>query len=204
MSFKDMKLPPPLVRHLAEKGITRPTPIQLQGLPVALSGRDMIGVAFTGSGKTLTFALPLVMLSLQDELVLPLGPGEGPVGLCMAPSRELATQIYEVVGAFLEACGPPELRAMLCIGGVDGREQTAVARERGVHVVVATPGRLKDHLKRGRLNMDICRCLALDEADRTRLSKSAIANVVEHFSKQKMCAKTLEIYNEVLQAATPD
>ena len=166
VSFKDMKLPPPLVRHLAEKGITRPTPIQLQGLPVALSGRDMIGVAFTGSGKTLTFALPLVMLSLQDELVLPLGAGEGPVGLCMAPSRELATQIYEVVGAFLEACGPPELRAMLCIGGVDGREQTAVARERGVHVVVATPGRLKDHLKRGRLNMDICRCLALDEADR--------------------------------------
>ena len=166
VSFKDMKLPPPLVSHLAEKGITRPTPIQLQGLPVALSGRDMIGVAFTGSGKTLTFALPLVMLSLQDELVLPLGPGEGPVGLCMAPSRELASQIYEVVSGFLAACGPPEMRAMLCIGGVDGREQTALARERGVHVVVATPGRLKDHLKRGRLNMDICRCLALDEADR--------------------------------------
>ncbi len=65
MAFKDMKLPPAILKHLEAKGIKRPTPIQVQGMPVILAGRDMIGVAFTGSGKTLVFSLPLVMMALQ-------------------------------------------------------------------------------------------------------------------------------------------
>ena len=168
-SFKDLKLPADVIEYLRSQGILRPTPIQIQGLPVALSGRDMVGVAFTGSGKTLAFGLPMVMLALQDEVTLPLEPGEGPVGLCLAPSRELATQTFEVVNGFIQALRPPahpQLRSVLIIGGMDGREQTDPIQRYGVHVAVATPGRLKDHLKRRRMNLDICRYLSLDEADR--------------------------------------
>lgn len=172
-SFEDMKLPPAILRHLKSQGINRPTPIQMQGLPVILSGRDMIGIAFTGSGKTLAFALPLVMMALQEEVRMPLQPGEGPVGLILGPSRELQTQTYDVVRAFASAIregadrtSSVELRTMLAIGGVDMRSQADEVRNTGVHMVVATPGRLKDLLSRRRMNLDICRYICLDEADR--------------------------------------
>ena len=80
-SFKDMRFPPSILRALDAKGITKPTPIQIQGIPVVLSGRDMIGIAFTGSGKTLTFSLPMVMFALRAEQNLPLVKGEGPTGM---------------------------------------------------------------------------------------------------------------------------
>ena len=83
-SFRDMRFPNVVLNALAEKGIRRPTPIQMQGLPCALSGRDMIGIAFTGSGKTITFALPLLMIALEEELKLPLQAGEGPIGMICA------------------------------------------------------------------------------------------------------------------------
>lgn len=89
-SFKMMRLPAPILAHLRSKGIKKPTPIQLQGIPVALSGRDMIGIASTGSGKTIVFTLPLVCFALQEELKMPLVGGEGPIGIIMAPARELA------------------------------------------------------------------------------------------------------------------
>lgn len=92
---QDMKLPKPLLDYLKKKKISAPTPIQLQGLPVAFSGRDMIGIAFTGSGKTLAFSLPLLMLALEEEKRLPFMQGEGPVGIIMCPSRELARQTFE-------------------------------------------------------------------------------------------------------------
>jgi ATP-dependent RNA helicase DDX41 len=78
-TFKDMKLPPPILDHLAAKGIRKPTPIQIQAMPAALSGRDIIGIAFTGSGKTLVFSVPMLMIALQEEMRLPLVTGEGPV-----------------------------------------------------------------------------------------------------------------------------
>ena len=78
--FSDMKFPGAILRQLAAKNISRPTPIQMQGLPTILAGRDMIGVAFTGSGKTLVFALPLLMMALQEELRMPLEPGEALCG----------------------------------------------------------------------------------------------------------------------------
>ena len=172
-SFADAKLPRPLLEALAGKGITRPSPIQMQGLPVALSGRDLIGIASTGSGKTLAFGLPLLMAALQEEVRLPLAGGEGPVGLVIAPSRELARQTHQVLEEFAGALAGgggggsfPPLRCMLCTGGVDSRAQGDAVRAGGVHAISATPGRLKDLLSRRRLNLDTCRYLCLDEADR--------------------------------------
>lgn len=167
-SFADMKFPPAILRVLEERGIKKPTPIQMQGLPAILAGRDMIGIAFTGSGKTTVFALPMIMAALQEEVRMPLERGEGPVGLIMCPSRELARQTLEVVEGFtaaMKADGQTELRSLLCIGGIDMKAQTDAVKG-GVHMVVATPGRLKDMLSKRRLNLDICRYLCLDEADR--------------------------------------
>lgn len=168
-SFKEMKLPSCVLDFLQKKGITRPTPIQVQGLPALLSGRDVIGIAFTGSGKTLTFSLPMIMFALEEETIMPLVGGEGPIGLVLCPSRELARQTYEVIEYYIQALrggGYPELRSSLCIGGEDKRAQVQLAENSGVHIVVATPGRLNDLLNQGRLNMDICKYLVLDEGDR--------------------------------------
>mgnify|MGYP006131965281 FL=1 len=168
-TFKEMKFPKPVIDELNRKGITRPTPIQIQGLPAILSGRDVIGIAFTGSGKSLAFCLPMIMAAMMEEKRMPLEGGEGPVGLILCPSRELARQTHEVIEGFtveLHKQGMSEMRIMLCIGGIDGREQTDMVRDRGVHMVTATPGRLKDHLHKKRMNLDICKFLVMDEADR--------------------------------------
>ncbi|KAK8770093.1 ATP-dependent RNA helicase abstrakt isoform X2 [Amblyomma americanum] len=167
-TFKEMKFPRPILSSLRRKGITMPTPIQMQGLPAVLSGRDMIGIAFTGSGKTLVFVLPLLMFCLEQEKRLPFIQNEGPYGLIVCPSRELAKQTFEIVSFFvrgLEDAGYPSLRGCLCIGGTSVREQLDVVR-RGVHVMVATPGRLMDMLDKKMVNLDMCRYLCLDEADR--------------------------------------
>ncbi|GIX73190.1 probable ATP-dependent RNA helicase DDX41 [Caerostris extrusa] len=89
-TFKEMKFPKGIIQGLKKKGITKPTPIQMQGLPAVLSGRDMIGIAFTGSGKTLVFVLPIIMFAMEQEKHLPFLQEEGPYGLIICPSRELA------------------------------------------------------------------------------------------------------------------
>lgn len=188
-NFKDMRFPEPILQKLKAKGITRPTPIQVQGLPVILSGRDMIGIAFTGSGKTLVFVLPLIMLALQEELRMPLVSGEGPFGLVVCPSRELARQTFDVVEEFasvLKGNGNPDLRSMLCIGGIDMRSQLEVVKK-GVHIVVATPGRLKDMLAKKKMNLDNCKYLTLDEADRLidLGFEEDIREVFDHFKAQR-------------------
>lgn len=168
-TFKEMKFPAVILEYLEKKGIQRPTPIQLQAIPALLSGRDVIGIAFTGSGKTLTFTLPMIMFALEEEVNMPLQGGEGPIGLILCPSRELARQTFEVVEYYsraLVAGGFPELRSSLCIGGEDKRMQTATAQRHGVHCIVATPGRLNDLLNHGSLNLDIAKYFVLDEGDR--------------------------------------
>lgn len=164
--FSEMKLPHGVMAELKRRNINLPSPIQMQGLPVALSGRDMIGVAFTGSGKTLVFTIPLIMTALEMELKLPFIPGEGPAGLILSPSRELARQTFEIVNEFCKVVqndGGPRLRTFLAIGGTRiGMEEL---RE-GVHIVIATPGRLLDLLRKKRITLDVCRYIALDEADR--------------------------------------
>jgi len=115
------------------------------------------------------FALPALLIALQEEMRMPLAPGEGPVALVLCPSRELAAQSAEIVQDYcadLRKGGFPELRSLLCIGGLDGRAMGDLIASRGVHLCVATPGRLKDLLKRRKMNLDACRYLCLDEADR--------------------------------------
>ncbi|KAL3744755.1 hypothetical protein ACJRO7_013943 [Eucalyptus globulus] len=162
-NFKDMRFPNPILKKLKAKGIVQPTPIQV----------DMIGIAFTGSGKTLVF----------EEMMMPIAHGEGLFGLVVFLSRELARQTYEVVEQFLvplREAGYPELRALLCIGGVDMRSQVEVVRK-GVHIVVATLGRLKDMLAKKKMNLVIA-----DEADRlVDLGfEDDIREVFDHFKAQ--------------------
>ncbi|MEE6479764.1 hypothetical protein FKM82_012370 [Ascaphus truei] len=167
-SFKDMKLPAAILRGLKKKGILHPTPIQIQGIPTILSGRDMIGIAFTGSGKTLVFTLPVTMFCLEQEKRLPFTKREGPYGLIICPSRELARQTHSILEYYcrlLQEDGFPILRSALCIGGMSVKEQMETIKQ-GVHMMVATPGRLMDLLQKKMVSLDICRYLALDEADR--------------------------------------
>uniref|UniRef100_A0A8C6KCI8 Probable ATP-dependent RNA helicase DDX41 n=1 Tax=Nothobranchius furzeri TaxID=105023 RepID=A0A8C6KCI8_NOTFU len=167
-SFREMKFPPAILKGLKKKGIVHPTPIQIQGIPTVLSGRDMIGIAFTGSGKTLVFTLPIIMFALEQEKRLPFFKREGPYGLIICPSRELARQTHGIIEYYcklLEEEGAPQMRTALCIGGMSVKEQMEVVKH-GVHMMVATPGRLMDLLQKKMVSLDICRYLALDEADR--------------------------------------
>ena len=189
-TFKEMKFPRCILDALQKKGIARPTPIQVQGLPALLSGADLIGIAFTGSGKTLTFSLPMIMLALEEELNMPLEGGEGPIGLILCPSRELARQTYEVVEYFigaLEAGGYPKLRSALCIGGENKRTQIDIAQRMGIHCIVATPGRLNDLLTQRLLNMNICKYFVLDEGDRMLDMgfDEEVHNIINRFKVQK-------------------
>lgn len=167
-SFKEMKFPKPILAALDKKGIKNPTPIQLQGIPTVLSGRDLIGIAFTGSGKTFVFVLPLIMFCVEQEISLPFMKNEGPYGLILCPSRELAKQTHEIIKFFcgyLKDSGLPEIRSCLAIGGVPVNESMEVI-QKGVHIMVATPGRLMDMLDKKMVNLRVCRYLCMDEADR--------------------------------------
>ncbi|KAJ2782906.1 DEAD-box ATP-dependent RNA helicase 35 [Coemansia javaensis] len=188
-TFKGMRFPRPVLDYLKSKGIVQPSPIQMQGLPVALSGRDMIGIASTGTGKTMAFSLPMVMLALEDECRMPLVQGEGPIGLIVCPSRELARQTYEglvAISAALEEGGFPNLRSILAIGGISMQEQ-AHTLSKGVHMVVATPGRLQEMLQRGRINLDLCKYFCMDEADRMIDVgfEEEVRNIVSYFKHQR-------------------
>ncbi|PIA17876.1 P-loop containing nucleoside triphosphate hydrolase protein [Coemansia reversa NRRL 1564] len=189
LTFRSMRFPTPILDYLRDKGIMQPSAIQMQGLPVALSGRDMIGIASTGTGKTMAFSLPLVMQALEEECRMPLVQGEGPVGLVVCPSRELARQTHEGLMALagaLEAGGFPELRSVLAIGGISMQEQ-AHTLSKGVHMVVATPGRLQDMLRRGRINLDMCRYMCMDEADRMVDVgfEDEVRDIISYFKRQR-------------------
>jgi ATP-dependent RNA helicase RhlE len=156
MSFSQLGLAPELTRAVERAGYTTPTPIQEQAIPVALKGGDVLGCAQTGTGKTATFALPVLQrLGLQR--------GTAPRALILAPTRELALQIGESVralGAFLP------LRSTVIFGGV-GYEPQDQALRRGVDIVIATPGRLLDHLQdRRTVRLDGLEVVVFDEADR--------------------------------------
>lgn len=171
LSFEDMGFPWEVLEALASKGISKPSQIQMQGLPVILMGRDLIGLAFTGSGKTIVFVLPMIMFSLEAERSLPFKAMEGPHSLVLCPSRELALQIKRIIDEFLEffrrsTAGYPELRVSCIIGGESPLQQLEAYRRRGVHMMVATPGRLADLLKRKKVTLQQCLYFCMDEADR--------------------------------------
>ncbi|CAH8543654.1 unnamed protein product [Schistosoma guineensis] len=167
--FSEMCFPKALIDLLKLRGITKPTPIQMQGLPAVLSGRDMIGIAFTGSGKTMVFSIPVILFSMDQEQKIPFIQNEGPYGLVLGPSRELARQTHEVICSLIDGlvkAGFPSIRCCLCIGGMAVKEQADIVKRSGVHILVATPGRLIDLLQRKMINLEVCRYLVLDEADR--------------------------------------
>ncbi len=184
-TFKELRFPPALITALSKKGINKPTPIQIQGLPVVLSRRDMLGIAFTGSGKTLVFVLPAVLFAYEEEKRLNLVPGEGPFSLIVCPSRELARQTFEVTKYYAEALDP-SMKVVLCMGGIQMREQDQQIRS-GVHIMVATPGRLLDLLKKKRFSLHFCKYLVLDEADRMvdMGFEEEVRSLVDFFQHQK-------------------
>jgi ATP-dependent RNA helicase RhlE len=162
-SFSDLRLSRPTLAALARAGFTVPTPIQAQAIPPALGGHDVIGTAATGTGKTAAFLLPIIE-RLGARLVAErrAAPAAGPRALVLAPTRELAIQIADELARFGDAHG---VRGAVVIGGL-GMHAQAQALRGGPDVVVATPGRLVDHLQQGSARLDAVEILVLDEADR--------------------------------------
>lgn len=168
LTFEDMKLSRTIIKELRRRDIKQPNSFQMQGLPVLLSGRDMVGIASTGSGKTLVFTLPLLMFCIEQQVSLPFIENEGPFGLIICPSRDLAEQTYKDICDFRDAFDKDlkiRLNICLCIGGVSRNDQRNSMRG-GCHIMVATPGRLLDNLEKRLFNLDVCRYMCLDEADR--------------------------------------
>jgi ATP-dependent RNA helicase RhlE len=155
MNFSQLGLEDAQVRSCESLGYTEPTPIQLQAIPVVLSGKDLIGCAETGTGKTAAFLLPIIQ-KISEK------PRRGVRVLVLAPTRELAMQIHKNYGEFNRVKGN---RATLVIGGANMRTQIADLR-RGAAVVIATPGRLLDLAERGAVSLSTVEFLVLDEADR--------------------------------------
>ncbi|XP_073974224.1 uncharacterized protein isoform X2 [Rhodnius prolixus] len=159
MYFEEVNFPDYVMSEISKQGYDNPTPIQAQGWPIALSGRDMVGIAQTGSGKTLAYILPaIVHINNQPRL----RPRDGPIALILAPTRELAQQIQQVATDFGSST---DVRNTCVFGGAPKGGQ-ARDLERGVEIVIATPGRLIDFLEKNTTNLKRCTYLVLDEADR--------------------------------------
>ncbi|TJZ81373.1 DEAD/DEAH box helicase [Rhodococcus oryzae] len=159
-SFADLGVREPLVRALADGGITSPFPIQVDTLPDTLAGRDVLGRGKTGSGKTLAFSIPMVARLAGDLAGGKRRPGR-PLGLVLAPTRELATQITATLEPL---AGAYDLRVTTIFGGVSQHRQVQ-ALKAGVDIVVACPGRLEDLMKQKFVSLDAVEITVLDEAD---------------------------------------
>lgn len=160
--WSEAPFPSRLRQIIDEIGYDDPTPIQRQAIPVIIAGRDLIGIAETGSGKTAAFILPIIcqilrLPSLDEDTML-----DGPYSLILAPTRELALQIEQEARKF---CQPLGLRTVSIVGGHSMAEQSVHMRK-GVEIVIATPGRLRDCLEQHVLALNQCFCVVMDEADR--------------------------------------
>lgn len=164
-TFESLGVATPLVKALADQGISTPFPIQQLAIADGLAGRDVCGKAKTGSGKTLAFGLPLLQRTWESrahEDKAPAGTPASPRALVLLPTRELAVQVHEVIARLAKAV---DLRAVAVYGGADIERQVARLRK-GADVVIATPGRLIDLGDRGELTVAEVEILVLDEADR--------------------------------------
>ena len=155
--FNTLKLQPILLDNLQELGYSKPTPIQNKSIPIALKGKDILGIAQTGTGKTASFILPLISLLSSGR-----AKARMPRSLILCPTRELATQ---VAFSFERYAKNTKLNKALLIGGVSFKDQDKVI-DRGVDVLIATPGRLIDHFERGKLMLNGVQILVVDEADK--------------------------------------
>ena len=158
MTFAELQLNSSILKAIAACGYTSPTPVQEQAIPMALAGKDLIGTAQTGTGKTAAFVLPALQLLSRP----PRDNSRGPRVLVLTPTRELANQVTDAVriyGKFMR------IRHGAILGGMPCKDQLKLLSQ-PVDIIVATPGRLIDHLERGRMNLSRLELLVLDEADR--------------------------------------
>jgi len=156
-SFADLGLDPKVLASVVEAGYDTPTPIQEGAIPPALEGRDVLGIAQTGTGKTAGFTLPMIHLLARGR-----ARARMPRSLVLAPTRELAAQVAEAFDTYAKGI---KLTKALLIGGVSFKEQDRLI-DKGVDVLIATPGRLLDHFERGKLLLTGVQIMVVDEADR--------------------------------------
>ena len=179
--FTDLNLDAKVLKAVAETGYDTPTPIQAGAIAPALEGRDVLGIAQTGTGKTAAFTLPMITL---------LGRGRArarmPRSLILAPTRELAAQVAENFDAYAKYT---KLSKALLIGGTSFKDQDKLI-DKGVDVLIATPGRLLDHLERGKLILTDVKIMVVDEADRM-LDMGFIPDIEEIFKRTPFTRQTL-------------
>ena len=156
-SFKDLELDPKVLQAVTEAGYETPTPIQAEAIPHALQGRDVLGIAQTGTGKTASFTLPMITMLSKGR-----ARARMPRSLVLCPTRELAAQVSENFKSYAKH---QKLSMALLIGGVSFKDQDRLI-DRGVDVLIATPGRLLDHFERGKLMLNGVQIMVVDEADR--------------------------------------
>ncbi len=181
MSFEDLGLSEELLRAVADSGYNDPTPIQRQAIPPVLMGRDIIGVAQTGTGKTASFVLPMIDILAEGR-----SRARMPRSLILEPTRELAQQVSENFDKYGKY---HKLSMALLIGGVSMGDQLATL-EKGVDVLIATPGRLMDLFGRGKIMLNQCGLLVIDEADRM-LDMGFIPDIEEICTKLPAVRQTL-------------
>ncbi len=155
--FSDLKLSPKVLKAIETAGYETPTPIQVGAIPPALEGRDVLGIAQTGTGKTASFTLPMITMLSRGR-----ARARMPRSLVLCPTRELAAQVADNFAAYAQGS---KLTKALLIGGVSFKEQDRLI-DRGVDVLIATPGRLLDHFERGKLMLTGVQIMVVDEADR--------------------------------------
>ncbi|MDQ3078987.1 MAG: DEAD/DEAH box helicase [Pseudomonadota bacterium] len=181
MSFADLGLSDPLLRAVTDSGYDIPTPIQKGAIPPVLMGKDLIGIAQTGTGKTASFVLPMIDILSEGR-----SRARMPRSLILEPTRELAAQVAE---NFVKYGKYHKLSMALLIGGVQMGDQVK-ALEKGVDVLIATPGRLMDLFGRGKIMLNGCDLLVIDEADRM-LDMGFIPDIEEICSKLPKSRQTL-------------
>lgn len=179
--FNELNLNPKVLKAIEEAGYETPTPIQEGAIPPALEGRDVLGIAQTGTGKTASFTLPMITLLARGR-----ARARMPRSLVLCPTRELAAQVAENFDTYSKHL---KLTKALLIGGVSFKEQEALI-DRGVDVLIATPGRLLDHFERGKLLLTGVQIMVVDEADRM-LDMGFIPDIERIFSLTPFTRQTL-------------
>ena len=188
IQFADMALNPPLLKALNALGYEMPTAIQAQTIPLLLAGRDVLGQAQTGTGKTAAFALPLLSnLDLKQK---------APQVLVLAPTRELAIQVAEAFKSYAS-----QLKSFHVLPVYGGQEYGAQIRalQRGVHVLVGTPGRVMDHMRRGNIKLDRLKTLVLDEAD--EMLRMGFIDDVQWILEQTPEQRQIALFSATMPAA---